>query len=162
MTSRSNRLLGPETRPCVQSESHINSYSINNRKFPFSVDTGASCNLLSSSTWRKIGTPTLQKDETRPLISASNDVIPTSDSVDIDVTLTTEDEDANSQILPFTVTDQLDILGTNAINSLQLTIRNDPVKVNVTPDCINDFRNFLGEHAPEPTSIFVADNIISI
>ena len=96
--------------------------TINNRKFPFLVDTGASCNLLSSSTWKKIGTPTLQKDETRPLISASNDVIPTSGSVDLDVTVTTEDGDANSQILPFTVTDQLDILGTNAINSLQLTI----------------------------------------
>ena len=105
--------------------------TIKNRKFPFLVDTGASCNLLSSSTWKKIGTPTLQKDETRPLISASNDVIPTSGSVDLDVTVTTEDGDANSQILPFTVTDQLDILGTNAINSLQLTIRNNPVKVHV-------------------------------
>ena len=105
--------------------------TINNRKFPFLVDTGASCNLLSSSTWKKIGTPTLQKDETRPLISASNDVIPTSGSVDLDVTVTTEDGDANSQILPFTVTDQLDILGTNAINSLQLMIRNNPVKVHV-------------------------------
>ena len=83
--------------------------TINNRKFPFLVDTGASCNLLSSSTWKKIGTPTLQKDETRPLISASNDVIPSSGSVDLDVTVTTEDGDANSQILPFTVTDQLDI-----------------------------------------------------
>ena len=49
-------------------------------------------------------------------------VIPTSGSVDLDVTVTTEDGDANSQILPFTVTDQLDILGTNAINSLQLMI----------------------------------------
>ena len=68
--------------------------------------------------------PTLQKDEKRPLISASNDFIPTSGSVDLDVTVTTEDGDANSQILPFTVTDQLDTLGTNAINSLQLTIRN--------------------------------------
>ena len=105
--------------------------TIKNRKFPFLVDTGASCNLLSSSIWKKIGTPTLQKDETRPLISASNDVIPTSGSVDLDVTVTTEDGDANSQILPFTVTDQLDILGTNAINSLQLTIRNNPVKVHV-------------------------------
>ena len=47
------------------------------------------------------------------------------------MTVTTEDGDANSQILPFTVTDQLDILGTNAINSLQLTIRNNPVKVHV-------------------------------
>ena len=83
------------------------------------------------TAWKKIGTPTLQKDETRPLISASNDVIPTSGSVDLDVTVTTEDGDANSQILPFTVTDQLDILGTNAINSLQLTIRNNPVKVHV-------------------------------
>ena len=36
----------------------------NNRKFPFLVDTGASCNPLSSSTWKMIGTPTLQKDET--------------------------------------------------------------------------------------------------
>ena len=33
--------------------------TINNRKFPFLVDTGTSCNLLSSSTWKKIGTPTL-------------------------------------------------------------------------------------------------------
>ena len=86
--------------------------TINNRKFPFLVDTGALCNLLSSSTWKKNGTPTLQKDETRPLISASNDVIPTSGSVDLDVTVTTRNGDANSQILPFTVTDQLDILGT--------------------------------------------------
>ena len=39
--------------------------AINNHKFPFLVDTGASCNMLSSSTWKKIGTPTLQKDETR-------------------------------------------------------------------------------------------------
>ena len=38
--------------------------TINNRKFPFLVDTGASCNLLSRSTWKKIGTPRLQKDET--------------------------------------------------------------------------------------------------
>ena len=105
--------------------------TINNRKFLFLVDTGASCNLLSSSTWKKIRTPTLQKDEIRLLISASNDVIPTSGSVDLDVTVTTEDGDANSQILPFTVTDQLDILGTNAINSLQLTIRNNPVTVHV-------------------------------
>ena len=105
--------------------------SINNRKFPFLVNTEASCNLLSSSTWKKIGMPTLQKDETRPLISALNDVIPTSGSVDLDVTVTTEDGDANSQILLFTVTDQLDILGTNAINSLQLTIVNNPVKVHV-------------------------------
>ena len=103
--------------------------TINNLKFPFLVDTGASCNLLSSSTCKKIGTPTLQKDEIRPLISASNDVIPTSGSVYLDGTVTTEDGDANSQILPFTVTDQLDILGTNAINSLQLTIRNNPVNV---------------------------------
>ena len=114
-----------------ESHSYSVAVTINNRKFPFLVDTGASCNLLSSSTWKKIGTPTLQKDETRPLISASNDVIPTSGSVDLDVTVTTEDGDANSQILPFTVTDQLDILGTNAINSLQLTIRNNPVKVHV-------------------------------
>ena len=64
-------------------------------------------------------------------MAASNDVIHTSGSVDLDVTVTTEDGDANYQILPFTVTDQLDILGTNAINSLQLTIRNNPVKVHV-------------------------------
>ena len=49
--------------------------TINNRKFPFLEDTGASCNLLSRSTWKKIGTPRLQNDETSPLISASNDVI---------------------------------------------------------------------------------------
>ena len=105
--------------------------AINNRKFPFLVDTEASCNLLSSSIWKKIGTPTLQKDETRLLISASNDVILISDSVDLDVTFTTEDGDVNSQILQFTATDQLDILGTDAINSLQLTIRNSPVKVHM-------------------------------
>ena len=29
MTSRSNRLLGPETRPCVQSESHSYSRFVN-------------------------------------------------------------------------------------------------------------------------------------
>ena len=51
--------------------------TINNHKFPFLVDTGASCNLLSSSTWKNIGTPTLQKDEISQLISAPNDVIPT-------------------------------------------------------------------------------------
>ena len=76
------------------------SVTINNRKFPFLVDTGASCNPLSSSTGKKIGTPTLQKDETRPLISASNDVIPTSGSVDLDVTVTTKDGDANSRSDP--------------------------------------------------------------
>ena len=65
--------------------------TINNRKFPFLVDTGASCNLLSRSTWKKIGTPRLQKDETRPLISASNDVIPTTGTTDLKVTDTTED-----------------------------------------------------------------------
>ena len=70
-------------------------------------------------------------DETRPLISASNDVILISGSVDLDVNVTTEDGDVNSQILQFTVTDQLDILGTDAINSLQLTIRNNPVKVHM-------------------------------
>ena len=105
--------------------------AINNRKFPFLVDTEASRNLLSSSTWKKLGTPTLQKDETRPLISESNDVIFVSGSVDLNVTFTTEDGDVNSQILQFTVTDQLDILGTDAINSLQLTIRNNPVKVHM-------------------------------
>ena len=101
------------------------------RKFPFLVDTGASCNLLSRSTWKKIGTPRLQKDETRPLISASNDIIPTTGTTDLKVTVTTEDGHTHSQVLPFTVTDQLDILGTNAINSLQLTILNNPVKVHV-------------------------------
>ena len=103
----------------------------NNGKFPFLVDTGASCDLLSSSTWKKIGTPTLQKDETRLLLSAYA-VIPTSGPVNLDVSVTTEDGDANSQILPFTVTDQLDILGTNAMNSLLLTIRNNPVMVHTT------------------------------
>ena len=92
--------------------------TINNRKFPFLVDTGASCNLLSRSTWKKIGTPRLKKDETRPLISASNDVIPTTGTTDLTVTVTTEDGHTHSQVLPFTVTDELDILGTNAINSL--------------------------------------------
>ena len=105
--------------------------TINNRKFPFLVDTGASCNLLSRSTWKKIGTPRLQKDETHPLISASNDVIPTTGTTDLKVTVTTEDGHTLSQVLPFTVTDELDILGTNAINSLQLTILNNPVKVHV-------------------------------
>ena len=105
--------------------------TINNSTFLFLVNTGASCILLSSYTWKKKGTPTLQKDETRPLIPTSNDVIPTSGSVDLDVTVTTEDGNVNSQILPFIVTDQLYILGTNAINSLQLTIRNNPVKVHV-------------------------------
>ena len=95
------------------------------------VDTGASCNLLSKSTWKKIGTPRLQKDETRPLISASNDVIPTTGTTDLKVTVTTEDGHTHSQVLPFTVTDELDLLGTNAINSLQLTILNNPVKVHV-------------------------------
>ena len=47
------------------------------------------------------------------------------------MTVITANRDANSQILPFTVTDQLDILGSNAINSLQLTIRNNPVKAHV-------------------------------
>ena len=105
--------------------------TINNRKFPFLVDTGTSCNLLSSSTWKMIGTPRLQKDETRPLISASNDVIPTTGTTDLKVTVTTEDGHTHSQVLQFTVTDELDILGTNAINSLQLTILNNPVKVQV-------------------------------
>ena len=105
--------------------------TINNRKFPFLVDTGASCILLSRSTWKKIGTPRLQKDETRPLISASNEVIPTTGTTDLKVTVTTEDGQIHSQVLPFTVTDELDILGTNAINSLQLTIPNNTVKVHV-------------------------------
>ena len=105
--------------------------TINNRKFPFLVDTGASCNLLSRSTWKKIGTPRLQKDETRPLISASNDVIPTTGTTDLKVTVTTEDGHTHSQVLPFTVTDELDILGASDINSLQLTILNNPVKVHV-------------------------------
>ena len=105
--------------------------TINNRKFPFLVDTGASCILLSRSTRKKIGTPRLQKDETRPLISASNDVIPTTGTTDLKVTVTTEDGHTHSQVLPFTVTEELDILGTNAINLLQLTILNNPVKVHV-------------------------------
>ena len=115
--------------------------TINNRKFPLLVDTRASCNLLSSHTWRKMRTDTLQKDETRLLISAMNDVIPTSGSVDIDVTVTTEDRDqylgfmsdrdVSSQVLPFTVTLNVDIFDKNAINSLQLTIRNNPVKVHM-------------------------------
>ena len=106
-------------------------FTINNRKFPFLVDTGASCNLLSRSTWKKIGTPRLQKDETHPLISASNDVIPTTGTTDLTVTVKTEDGHTLSQLLPITVTDEHDILGTNAINSLQLTILNNPVKVHV-------------------------------
>ena len=94
--------------------------------------TDASCNLLSRSTWKKIGTPRLQKDETCPLISASNDVIPTIGTTDLKVTyVTTEDGHTHSQVHAFTVTDELDILGTNAINSLQLTILNNPVKVHV-------------------------------
>ena len=97
-TSTINSLTNEVKEPSV-------AVTINNRKFPFLVDTGASCNLLSSSIWKKIGTPTFQKDETRPLISASNDVIPTSGSVGLDVTVTTEDGDANSQILPLIVTD---------------------------------------------------------
>ena len=105
--------------------------TINNRKFLFLIDTGASCNLLSRSTWKKIETPKLQKDETRPLISASNDVTPTTGTTDLKVTVTKEDRHTHSQVLPFTVTDELDILGTNAINSLQLTILNNPVKVHV-------------------------------
>ena len=112
--------------------------------FPFLVDTGTSCNLLSSSTWKKIGTPTPQKDETRPQISASNDVIPISGSVDLDVTVTTEDRDVNSQILQLTVTDQLGILGTDAINSLQLTFRNNPVKVHMD--------NIYAQYPEPPTS----------
>ena len=59
------------------------------------------------------------EDEARPLISASNDVIPTTGTTDLKVTVTTEDGHTHSQVLPFTVTDKLDILGTNAINSLQ-------------------------------------------
>ena len=98
--------------------------TINNRKFPFLVDTGAFCNLLSRSTWKKTGTPRLQKDETRPLISASNDVISTTGTSDLKVTVTIKNGHTHSQVLPFTVTDKLDILATNAINSLQLTILN--------------------------------------
>ena len=97
--------------------------------------------MLSSSTWKKTGTPTRQKDETRPLISASNDVIPISSSVDLDVTVTTEDGDVNSQILQCTVTDQLDILSTDGINALQLTIRNNTVKVHM---------DNIYTHYPEP------------
>ena len=74
-------------------------------------------------------------------ISASNYVIPVSDTVDLDVTVTTEDVDVNSQILQYTVTDQLDILGTDAINSLQLMIRNNPVKVRMDK---------IYTHYPEP------------
>ena len=57
------------------------------------------------------------------------------------MTVTTEDGDVNSQILQFTVTDQLDILGTDAINPLQLTIRNSPVKVHMDK---------IYTHYPEP------------
>ena len=49
----------------------------------------------------------------------------------VPITVTTEDGEANSQILTFTVTYQLDILRTNTINSFQLTIKNNPVKVHV-------------------------------
>ena len=104
---------------------------ISNRKFPFLVDTGESCNLLSRYTWKKIRTPKVQKDETRPLMSASNGVIPTTGTTDLKVTVTTEDGHTHSNVLSFTVTDELDILGTNALNSLQLTILNNPVKVQV-------------------------------
>ena len=61
--------------------------TINNRKFSFLVDTGAFCNLLFRYTWKKIGTLRLQKDETRPLSSASNDVIPTTGTTDLNVTV---------------------------------------------------------------------------
>ena len=135
-TSTINSLTDDVTEP-----SPSVAVAINNRKFPFLVNTEASCNLLSSSTWKKIGTPTLQMDETRPLISASNDVILISSSVDLDVTVTTEDGDVNSQILQFTVTDQQDILGTDALNSIQLTIRNNPVKVHM---------DNIYTHYPEP------------
>ena len=73
----------------------------------------------------------IQKDETRPLVSASIDVILTTGTTDLKITVTTEDGHINSLVLPFTVTDELDILGTNAINSLQLMILNNPVKVHV-------------------------------
>ena len=57
------------------------------------------------------------------------------------MTVTTEDVDVNSQILQFTVTDQLDILGTDSINSLQLTITNNPLKVHM---------DNIYSHYPEP------------
>ena len=128
--------------------------TINNLKFPFLVDTGASCNLLSSSTWKMIRTPTLQKDETRPLISASNDGIPTSGSVDLDVTVTTEDGDVNSQILPFTVTDQLDILGTNAIRNNPVNVYVDNIRTirshqHLQESCLQICKEFLDLWKPE-------------
>ena len=91
---------------------------------------------MSRSTWKRIGTRRLQKYETRPLISASNDVIPNTGTTDLKVTVELEDGHIHSQVLPFTVTDELDTLGTNAINSLQLTILNNPVKVLVQVDNI--------------------------
>ena len=63
-TSTINSLTGEVKEP-----SPSVAVTINNRKFPFLVDTGASCNLLSSSIWKTIGTPTLQKDETRRMMS---------------------------------------------------------------------------------------------
>ena len=137
ITKQKSSKVSLVTKPTINKLDDITASSpsvpvtINNRKFPFLVDTGASCNLLSRSTWKKIRTPRLQKNETRPLISASNDVIPTTGTTDLKVTVTTEDVHTHSQVLPFTVTDELDILGTNAINSLQLTILNNPVKVHV-------------------------------
>ena len=82
------RLSNPVCKFCGR-KGHIKAACIT-FSHPFLVDTGASCNLLSRSTWKKIGTPRLQKDETRPLVSASNDVIPTTGTTDLKVTVTTK------------------------------------------------------------------------
>ena len=45
--------------------------TINNWKIPFLVDTGASCKLISRSTWKNVGMLRPQKDKARLLKSAS-------------------------------------------------------------------------------------------
>ena len=76
---------------------------------------------MSISTWNKINKPDLQAATTA--ISAAGHHLSTCGSVTVDVTVSSDGNNA-SALLPFTVTkEDLNILGINAINALNFTIQ---------------------------------------
>ena len=91
--------MGEEPSPSID-------VSINKNNFRFLIDTGASCNLIYMSTWKKIGRCHTTASTT--VLSASNDINSTSGTVKLMVI--TSDNQIKSMVLSFTVTNTLHIL----------------------------------------------------
>ena len=98
------------------------------KTFPFIIDTGATCNVMSVSTWTKLGKPTLQAATTA--ISATGHQLSTYGTTDVSVSVTSHNGSMVSSVLLFTVTkEDLNLLGVDAINALNFTIQSNPVSV---------------------------------